>query len=109
MEVNGGAKIYLHEILTMVGVIATRSTSDTPTDLTDLGEWLKDHKVTQVEQGDLSETFYGGLLTSYIQYRKMVTFDLISPRLSGLTLRGQLKEIDVADLLICVAALTPSD
>ena len=97
-----------HENLTMVAIIAIRSTSDTPTDLTDLGEWLKNHKVTQAEElGDLSETFYGEFLTNYFQYHKVVTFDLIFPRLSELTLCDQLKEIEVADLLICVTILTP--
>ena len=108
MEVNGGTRIDPREILTIVEIIAIRSTSDTPTDLTDLGEWLIDHKATQVEQlGDLSETFYGELSTGYFQYRKMVTFDLIFPRLSELALRGQLKEIEAADLLIRVTILTP--
>ena len=108
MEVNGGTNFDPQEILTMVAIIAIRSSSDTPTDLIDLGVWLKDHSVTRLEDlNDLSETYYGKLLFNYFQHHKKVTFDLIYPRLSELTSCGHLKEIEVGDLLVCVTILTP--
>ena len=105
MEVGG---LDPREIATMLAILALRSTSETPTDLIGPGEWIKNHKVTQTKAlGDLSETYYGKFLAEYFKYRNPVTFDLISPRLSELTICDQQSEIEVSDLLVSVAILTP--
>ena len=105
MEVSGTDP---QEILTMLAILAIRSISDTPTDLADLGEWIKEHKITQTRTlGDLTETYYGKFLMEYFKHRNPVSFDLIFPRLSELTICDQQKEIEVSDLLVSVAILTP--
>ena len=92
----------------MLAILAIRSTNDTPIDLIDLGEWIKDQKVTQINSlGDLSETYYGKLLTEYVKYHNPVSFGLIFPRFNELAICDQQKEIEVSDLLVSVTILTP--
>ena len=107
-QVNGGAIIDPREILTTAAIIiAIKSISDTPNGLVDIGGWLADRNLIFFDgMGDLSVTFSGKSPTSYFEGRKRVFFDAISPRLRELTICDRLRELEVADLIICVAILT---